>query len=549
MRDKLQGKVVVVYIRVSSKDQKDFGNSLAVQLKRVKEFCALYGMEVIFVFEEDYSAKNFERPEFKKLKEYVKANKNRVDYILVQKWDRFSRNVGKALLMIEYFKKMNVEVNSIENWINYSDPDHIVMLSIYLSTPEAENSKISERTKAGTIEALENGRYCLSHPKGYMSGIGADGKPLMQPDPKTAPLVTQLLKDYATGLYQQQDLIKKYRAKGLDLKKSALSRMLDNPLYMGMVNVPAYKDRPRHLVEGKHQALISKDLFYVIQSLKHGKRSGKKRRGRDEHFPLTTFLKCAECGETIYGSRSNNGRSKKNTRYYHYYQCNSKCKCKRYRVEQVHEELYSVFESIKPSEEVLELFQQILIDEYQKTKQERQKDENDLEKKIYEVESRQLQLTEKYGLSKINDDMYAKLMKNYNAEIMDLKAAKAQLGDYQKDLDKFLSFGMTLLTNLDVFYKNAGLKVKVQLVGSIFDKKLEFFKNSFRTLPFNEAVLLLCKYNKAFQSFLTKKESIRKDDSLFVPWVGIEPTLQRNTSLSRARLPIPPPRQSVVQTY
>jgi hypothetical protein len=28
---------------------------------------------------------------------------------------------------------------------------------------------------------------------------------------------------------------------------------------------------------------------------------------------------------------------------------------------------------------------------------------------------------------------------------------------------------------------------------------------------------------------------------LFVPGVGIEPTLHRNTSLSRARLPVPPP--------
>jgi len=59
------------------------------------------------------------------------------------------------LQMIEYFKKMNIEVNSIENTIDYSAPDHIVMLSIYFSTPEAENSKISERTIVGTRVALK----------------------------------------------------------------------------------------------------------------------------------------------------------------------------------------------------------------------------------------------------------------------------------------------------------------------------------------------------------------------------------------------------------
>lgn len=42
---------------------------------------------------------------------------------------------------------------------------------------------------------------------------------------------------------------------------------------------------------------------------------------------------------------------------------------------------------------------------------------------------------------------------------------------------------------------------------------------------------------------LKEPKSISIDWALFVPKVGIEPTLQRNTSLSRARLPVPPLRQ------
>jgi len=517
MRDKLKGKRVVIYIRVSSKEQKDFGNSLSVQLKRIKEFCVLYGMDVVIVFEEDFSAKNFARPEFQKLKTYVKANKNNIDYILVQKWDRFSRNIGKAISMIEYFKRQGVEVNSIENWIDYSVPDHIILLAMFLATPEAENSKISGRSRSGTREALIQGRYCKSHPRGYMKGKDTSGKPLMQPDPKISPLVTQLFKDYATGLYPQKDLLKKYQLKGLKLDKSTLSRMLDNELYMGMIRVPAYKEEPEVLVEGKHTPLISKDLFYIVQKIKHGKnRMIKKQRGKNEYFPLTGFMKCAECGRTMYGSQSNNGKNKKVTRTYNYYHCNSKCKCKRYRAEVVHEELYRVFESIKPTEEVLDLFQQILIDEYENVKKERLQDKMKIEKEIQQVSRNQLKTTEKYAIGKVKENIYDQLMQQYENELIDLRAAKAELGDYQKDLDQYLTFGMTLLTNLDVFYKNASVEMKTRLLGSIFDGKLEFFENTFRTHPFNEAVLLLCKYNKAFQRLATKKGNIRKDDSLFV---------------------------------
>ena len=64
------------------------------------------------------------------LKDFAKKNKGKIDYLLVQKWDRFSRNVGLGLLMIETLRKMGIEVNCVENWIDYEASDYIVMLSL-----------------------------------------------------------------------------------------------------------------------------------------------------------------------------------------------------------------------------------------------------------------------------------------------------------------------------------------------------------------------------------------------------------------------------------
>lgn len=469
------------------------------------------------------------RPVFQELKAFAKANRNKIDYILVQKWDRFSRNVGKALLMIDAFKRMGIEVNCIENWIDYDAPDHIVILSIYLSTPEAENSKIRERSIAGMRQALKEGRYVQAHPKGYISGKNSLGKSMIQPDPKVAPIIKAIFEDYATGLYQQSDIIKKYKRKGLDLTKSSLSRLLDNPLYMGMVRVPAYKNELEILVEGQHIPIITKDLFYIAKKIKHKKYSlSNKSRGKNETFPLTGLLRCSECGGTMCGSQTNNGKKKKTTRTYNYYQCNSKEKCLRYKPEKIHKELDKVFDKIKPSEEVLELFQQILIDEYQKTKKERVKDLQAINNKIQEVNKSELLITEKFGLGKIkSSEVYEKLMSNYQSQLIELKNAKAELGDYQKDLDKYLTFGMTLISNINIFYKSASVEVKKKILGSILVDKLEFFKNSFRTHPFNEAVLLFTKYSKAFKGSEIKKGGVHKNISHFVLKVGIEPTLPK----------------------
>jgi hypothetical protein len=46
------------------------------------------------------------------------------------------------------------------------------------------------------------------------------------------------------------------------------------------------------------------------------------------------------------------------------------------------------------------------------------------------------------------------------------------------------------------------------------------------------------------QSECSDQAELHPDKQLLVPKVGVEPTLQRNTILSRARLPVPPLRLS-----
>lgn len=115
-------KKVILYVRVSTDEQARLGYSLGHQEAIPTRFAELKEFEVVKIFKEDHSAKNFNRPEYKKLFKFCKANKKDIDYVLITKWDRFSRNQRDALQEIKSFSDLGIEVNAAEQWIDFSIP-------------------------------------------------------------------------------------------------------------------------------------------------------------------------------------------------------------------------------------------------------------------------------------------------------------------------------------------------------------------------------------------------------------------------------------------
>lgn len=99
---------VVFYTRVSTDEQAEKGYSLADQKDRLMRDCREKDLESVGHYQEDFSAKTFDRPEFKKLLSYLKKEKGKVKYLLFHKWDRFSRNATDAFIMIRELNKLGV---------------------------------------------------------------------------------------------------------------------------------------------------------------------------------------------------------------------------------------------------------------------------------------------------------------------------------------------------------------------------------------------------------------------------------------------------------
>ena len=83
MMIQLKGKNAILYRRVSTTEQKKHGSSLSSQKDTLREFCKKNEINIIKEYEEDYSAKNFERPSIQNLLKFAKKNRNQIDYILI----------------------------------------------------------------------------------------------------------------------------------------------------------------------------------------------------------------------------------------------------------------------------------------------------------------------------------------------------------------------------------------------------------------------------------------------------------------------------------
>ena len=80
-----------IYTRVSTKGQTE-NLSLPTQLKTCEEYCERQGLEVIARFrEEGESAKTADRTELQKLLTFCRANKGRVQFVVVYNLTRFAR--------------------------------------------------------------------------------------------------------------------------------------------------------------------------------------------------------------------------------------------------------------------------------------------------------------------------------------------------------------------------------------------------------------------------------------------------------------------------
>ena len=508
MKRNLLNKRVILYKRVSTTDQKLFGNSLTTQKNALRNFAEQNQMKVVKEFEEDYSAKNFNRPEFRKLSDYARKHHKEIDYILLTSWDRFARNQYEAHGVIYSMQELGIEINCIDNWIDYNDPAQVFSLGIYLGSAEMDNSIKSKKVKENMRQGLKEGRWNRAQPKGYIKGKDPENpkKPLMKPDPEIAFLITDLFKDYSLGIYSQNQLREMNKYQSLNLSKSNLSRMLSNPVYAGKILLESYQDEPEQHIDALHEPLIDWETFQKIQyQIGKRKRYKEKASKLNSNLPLRGFLKCPSCGGNLTGSPSKS----KTGKLHYYYHCNPRKGCKvRFKIGDLHEKFDSFINTLQAPKPIIELFKEIIRNKYEKASNSKFKKLEKLQYEIENLESRKDKLLSKLLDGVVSDTIYQQTNKKMDSEIHLKKEKLEKLGNFQSELVEYTDFAVNLFMNFKVLFSNADISIKHKLLSSILDEKMVFDGTKYRTLKFKSGFeYIYHNINKL------KEEEIKKGDS------------------------------------
>ncbi|MFA6086916.1 recombinase family protein [Mucilaginibacter sp.] len=285
-------KSAYLYVRVSTDEQKKKGFSLVEQEKRLLSHCEINNIKVKGIYREDFSAKDFNRPEWKKLINTIKRSKQRQpENILFLKWDRFSRSIEFAYQMIRILRNLNVQAMAVDQPIDFEVPESIVMLAVYLSIPEAENTRRGLNTSDGMRRARKMGRWPGKGPIGYINQTDLDGKKLIIPKQPEARYIKWSFEQFAKGIYSISQVRKMACINGLRCSRNNFWKLLHNPVYCGIITVPANKTEEMEFVKAVHEPLISEKLFYEVQILL---KSRRRQNGDKEHlkrlFPLRGLI-------------------------------------------------------------------------------------------------------------------------------------------------------------------------------------------------------------------------------------------------------------------
>jgi site-specific DNA recombinase len=506
------GKRAVLYIRVSTDEQLK-NNSLPQQEGQLGQWCENNGAKQIKLFREHHSAKDFNRPEWKKLLEYVKDRSSKIDLVLVTRLDRFSRSLYESLTMLQELKRSGVRVHAIEQPIDERIPESIVIQALNLALPEADNLRRSDTITKGMRQGMKDGKWMHRAPKGYV--WKRDGKrKWIEPKEPEAHYIQDIFRRYLGG--ENLESIRKDLHLKFKCSKSQIHLIIRNPVYAGKIRIPEWYEEPERIVQGLHDPIIPYEQFLRIQDRLSGSKKRSSWNKFNPKYPLKGHIDCPECEKALTGSAST-GRNA----LYSYYHC-SKGHI-RVKLDQMHSSFAEYLERFSFDPAIIQLLEEELKAVFTSTGKNNKSRIRELEREKDTVVANLENAEEKYIEDKFRKDSYDRLFTKYTRRIQEIDFQIESERETLLGLDGDAVRGVRVLTELSETFQHALPEDKKRIAGSIFPDNLVYENGNFRTARINSVIELVSNIDRASRGSEKEKAARLSDSSRLVHPTGFEP--------------------------
>ncbi|MEA3321469.1 MAG: recombinase family protein [Bacillota bacterium] len=307
----MRKKRAIGYKRRSPRPEKDFGNtSLEKQEDEIIKYCKQNNIELVDIYVDDLkSGSTFKgRDGFIEMYNQVLKEEEEIDYIIVYKQDRLSRDSLDTLFLMKQLNAVDKHIISIADSINTEDPAAKILVHVISLVAELEREFISFRTNSGMEKRAENGEFL----GGKVFGYEVINKKLSIL-PEQARVVKYIFNKCATEKWGYKKIAANLNIQGIKTKNgnqwtvNAVKTVLQNQQYIGNT-----KWRGKY-TKGQHTPIIEMSLWDKTRKVMQA-RSYTPQKIHPGSYPLSGILKCPQCGGPMVQGNS--------SQEYKYYQCN-----------------------------------------------------------------------------------------------------------------------------------------------------------------------------------------------------------------------------------
>ena len=348
-------KLALVYCRVSTPQQRKSGSGLESQEHRCRQYAAQNGMTVEAVFPDDASGGGdfMKRAGMMALLAYLDAQMGKEYVVIFDDLKRFARYTEFHIKLRRELQRRNAKVECL-NFRFEDTPEGRFIETIFAAHGELEREQNGRQVKQKMLARAEQGFWVFHAPCGFKYEKSKRGGRVLVRDEPLASIVQDALEGYAIGRFQTQAEVQRFlEAQPLfpkDHKKGTIhsyrvTRLLINPLYAGLLEVPKWKISLRR---GQHDGLISARTHQRILTRLKGNALAPARKDINHDFVMRGFVECADCNRPLTScwSQSKTGRK------HPYYRCyNTKCDQygKSIQRDRLEGEVEAVIRSLQPS--------------------------------------------------------------------------------------------------------------------------------------------------------------------------------------------------------
>lgn len=506
----MNNKKAVVYLRVSTDKQADRGLSIPAQRDAIIAYAEREGYKILKEFvDAGESARSADRPQLQEMLSYCKEMD--FDAVIVHKLDRLARSTHDHVGIKLILNKTRVKLVSVTENIDES-PEGMLMEGVISSFAEYYSRNLGREVLKGMKKRAEEGYWNTRAPMGYRNvsspGEGRAVKRWIEIDPETGPVIREAFGRFASGKFSVMEISDWLKNKGVtsrsgrEIAVSVLCRLFRRTVYIGEIEWGGIK------AKGKHEPLVSRDVFIKVQQVLSEHNNGASRNKR-HFFVLRGLTWCVECGSRITAEK----HLKANGKNHSYYRCSKRLENRPVKCG----EKYILSNHLE--QEVENALMQIVLPEslIQKTRKQLKliiKKEASVTKEVVRAHrlhldrliAREEKLVQKYLEGRIGDEIYDRMKSSIDEKRKNLNSEVEKGESGLKDSIKVIEKALCLVKDVHSVYCRANGHQKKQLLKILFSR-IEVGDGQIRRMVLNPPLDYLC------QDLLKNKRTVLFDGS------------------------------------